>query len=245
MDRLILPRRKFLLAAPALVLPHRRADAQMMQAIVNGKIPASGPPPGWNLIASVHKDGNGVASSAINTTFANLLVCNAADFNNGGVSAPTDSYGNTWVGLTSYVNFLVVNIYYVVSPTVGAGHTFTPVNAGNGGITVHAFSGANATTPYEGHQNGTTTDGTGTVQPGSVTPGQNNTLIYSGYMSNAGSVGATINSGFASPPPQSSVGTTWTSSGSYFVQATAAAINPTWSSAGTANMRANIAVFKT
>lgn len=243
---LILPRRKLLrLAAPALILPHRRADAQMMQAIVNGKVGGSAPPPGWFLIGSVHKDGNGVASSAINTTFANLLVVAAADFNNGGAAAPTDSFSNTWVGLNSYASFLAVRIWYVVSPTVGPGHTFTPVNNGTGGISVFAFSGANPTTPFDGNQNGTTTDGTGTVQAGSVTPSQNNSMVFAGFMSNPiGSSVVTIDSGFSSPL-QSPPSTLYFSAGSYLIQPTASAVNPTWSQTSAITMRANIAVFKT
>ncbi len=191
---LILRRRKLLLAAPALVLPYRRADAQ------GGMKPGPGTPhaaPGaaWTLINSLYEaDGAGpYTTSAMDTTGANFLVAGMGYFTDGGITPViTDSKGNSWSGFSA-VSFYtppgqqMYNSLFFSTPTsVGTGNTFSfsgVTGVLGGSITVAAFKSATGTPFFDvggglnqGYDQNYTFTGT-SLSAGSVTPQHANDLV--------------------------------------------------------------------
>jgi len=151
----------------------------------------------------------------------------------------TDSKSNSYTALNAISNTLS-QLFYVSVPTVGSGHTFTAASL-VGNLQVEAWSGAASSSPFD-VQNATVGTAT-TVQPGSITPSQNNSLIVTG-------VGAqntqtfSINSSFTISDQWGGSGNAVPGAMAYFVQSTAAAINPTWTETGSGVMTATIAAFK-
>ncbi len=186
----------------------------------------------------------GGTSSAIDTTGANLIVIVTAQFSGGTLTTPTDSKGNTYTGLTARTNGSVRNrIFYCLAPTVGSGHTFTFANSGIfASASVQSFSGA-ATSSVFDVENGATGSLT-TLATGSVTPGQDDSLVIAGVGSgNTGS--ASINGGFTIANQTTASGSRYSSAGAYLIQTTATAANPTWTTGDlTGESTATIAVFK-
>jgi len=221
---MILPRRKLLrLAAPALILPHRRANAQ------GGMMPGPGTPhtaaacPGGStfaLIASTHIAGNsGGTTPAIDTTCANLLITVMTTSSSG--VAPTDSRGNTWTLLPDYGS---PNSYicYSTPTSVGSGHTFT-ISNGFSAMQVTAWSGAASSSPFDVQ--------TGNFSPtaGPLTPSQNNSLLITGF-STSGSGIPSVSGGFTiSSYDQASAGVYFGSASAYLIQTTAVSATATWS----------------
>lgn len=174
-------------------------------------------------------------TSGIDTTGANLIIINDSFF--GGSSTPTDSKGNIWTGLTGQgVGGRAVRLYYCYNPTVGSGHTFTSTAAFSS-IQVQAWSGS-AASPFD-QENG----GVGVLQPGSITPTEDNELLVVGLSHSDGTVTQSINGGFTIPPGND-IANSGNDGGAmaYLVQTSAAAANPAWSP-GT-NARTVIASFK-
>jgi hypothetical protein len=213
-----------------------------------------------------HLDWNGntntsTTSTSINTTGATLLVMSIGQYIAIEETAPvpSDSYGNTWTLAVRYDNppngateNQAEYLFYAANPTVGTGHTFTTtVSQGYTSQQVAAFSGIVTSSPLDqtsGVYSGTT--GGGTLQPGSLTPSQNDCLIITNEGNFSGGTGATasVNLGFTITNQDiSTYGSFCGSALAYLVQATAAAINPTWTLSTTANQydfMANMAVFK-
>ena len=195
--------------------------------------------------------GSPSTSSAINTTGASLLIVVASNFSSD-LYSPTDSKGNTYTSLTRVASVgNTARIWYCANPTVGSGHTFTltRVNDLAFGISgcAAAFSGVATTSPFD-VENGTATYGASGVT-GSVTPSNDNELILAGVGFWTGGTPAvmSINSSMSITDQvvDSNANSTSGSALAYFVQGTAAAINPTWTS--TVNptvLNAFIASFK-
>ncbi len=200
------------------------------------------------LVASVANSGGtgtSYTTSGIDTTGANLLVVSVAAYNAIFPVTVTDSKSNTWnaLGATDNGGSGRQQLFWCTPTTVGSGHTFT-VTAGAalyGGLTAMAFSGAAASSPFDVQNGGT---GTGTTSTGSVTPTENGSLLVYGL--NIGQVGD-----YSSV----SIGTTlhsWAHVGSvrfgsaaaYYVQSTAAAINPSFTISTSVGGAARIAAFK-
>jgi hypothetical protein len=130
MTRLILPRRG-LLAAPALILPYRRAFAQ--GGMGPGPGTAHSSVPIWTLKDSTQFTGagtNGGTTNAVDFTGVNLIIRFVAYTKaaGGSVSGVTDSSGNTWgapyqtePGITGNA----FSVYFLANPTVSASQTFT------------------------------------------------------------------------------------------------------------------------
>lgn len=202
------------------------------------------------LVTSASGGGNssgGFATSAVDTTGANFIVVSVSSAVIGGSTVPTlsDNKSNTWTSLTGYtVGASRHTIFYVLSPTVGTGHTFTTSGTNiYPAIIVRAFSGVSS---YDSQQSGAT----GTSSPlatGSVTPSANGALILTGI---CGDPGATHSypSGFTGGiniPQDSLSGFNIQGSSAYLIQTTAAAINPSWSWTGSHTSAAtSVAVFK-
>lgn len=130
------------------------------------------------VVAHTAKNG-GNTSSAINTTGASLIALGASQFSaTADAGPPTDSAGNTWSSNTLYSSAPVwLKQWYAKNPAVSATHTFTlGVSTGLGMFTVAAFSGVDTVSPFD-VENGHVNAASGaTVQAGSVTPSQSNSL---------------------------------------------------------------------
>jgi hypothetical protein len=224
-----------MLFSPQLIIPRPRP------------IVAAG---GSALSLIAHGLGSGADNptvSAIDTTGANLLVAAISQYNGSGVGTLSDSKSNTWTALTAKVGAAEAynRLFYCASPIVGSGHTFTYNNTGLfGAIAVQAWSNANVS-PFD-LQNGNTAASGLTVQPGSVTPNQINSVIITAVCpGGAATSGYSIDGGFT---VSDSVNTGPGVEGlamAYLVQGAAAAVNPNWSWTGSSNdAAATIAVFK-
>lgn len=191
------------------------------------------------LVNSAAGEGSGsfAQTSAIDTTGANLLVIVTA----GSGASVGDSKSNTWTGLTSTSidGYGYLRVWYCLSPTVGTGHTFSVV--GNYvSLCAAAYSGVDAY-DQESTNNGSSA-GTGT--PGSVTPSANGALIVWGGAAGSGS--PTIASITTGTVEQNTTGTNSVDYGcglADYVQATAAAVNPTLTWGATYSWAAVAAVF--
>ncbi len=212
-------------------------------------IPGSSP----TVIASANTDTgssgvNNSVSVAIDTTGANLIVVSGAWF--AGVTTDmviSDSKSNlTWVALTAHANSGNIRnqLFYCFSPTVGSGHTFDLSGPSTfSSIQVIAFNNI-AASPFD-VENGADANAS-SLQTGSVTPSQANSLVISGEANeNNGSGGAaTINSGFtrevALPYGAGFEGGCI----AYKILSAIAAENPTWDIVNGAPIAISIAVFK-
>ena len=192
---------------------------------------------------------NGGTSGSINATGANLLVACVSWHATGPVPTFSDSKGNPWTQAVESREFLdyYIRLYYSVPTAVGSGHTFTAAGPGSmASINVTAWSGATAS-PLDQ----TAGEGVGgtTIQPGPVTPTQNDELLIS-CLTNTGDTSNTsrsINGGFTISGQIGADHTIYSTSiaGAYLVQTTAATANPTWSYPVDNTANAVIATFKT
>ena len=122
---------------------------------------------------------NNATTSAIDTSGANFLVAAIADTPVGGGFTFSDSKGNTWQALTSYISTATgarTRIYYAYNATVGSGHTFAVADVSGASycsICVAAFSGVQTSpNPYNTDVVGVNdyaTSSTFPLQAGSVT----------------------------------------------------------------------------
>jgi hypothetical protein len=172
-----------------------------------------------------------VATAAIDTTGATLLVVVVSQSNGAAFGTLSDSKGNTtWTALTPQNVGMRETISYVTNPTVGTGHTVTYTSSATDypSICVAAFGGVATATPLD-QQVGSSTDGVLSLTPGSVTPTQANALVISGLANNQpGSF--TITGGFTiTNEAQHTAGLNYGSALAYLIQTTAITANPTWS----------------
>ncbi len=194
-------------------------------------------------------NGNDVTTSGINTSGANLLVVLASVFTSG-TPTVTDSVGgnsNSWTSRTLYTNAAGVSLqlFYCTPTHVGSGHTFTVTATGAfPAIGVQAWSGAAASSPYDTENGHSETGVANSIQPGSVTPGQDDELLVSGLGVNSNDA-LTPDSGFTVSDQIPKGGAGVGGAMAYLVETTATAKNPTWSFVGTAQaLTSNTATFK-
>jgi hypothetical protein len=209
----------------------------------------------FSLVA--HTSTN-TTSAGIDTSGANLIVIVlGSDVNtqeSASIAAPTDNKMNTYTQLTPAVTWGTgaggnCSIWYLYSPSVGAGHTFTnnatefATQGFYSVIAVAAFSGS-ASAPLDQQSTGTTGSGT-TVQPGSVTPGSANELLVAGCgFSSIGTI--SVDSGFTITDQPSSASGGKPMALAYLIQGAAGALNPTFTNtvSGPNTNGAVIATFK-
>jgi hypothetical protein len=203
------------------------------------------------LVAST-SDGlgqNGGASSAIDTTGANLLVLVASWY--AGVGNPTisDSKGNSWTPLTQQdgaaPGFASVRMYYSVPSSVGSGHTFSLTGADTYcTISVDAFSGAHAS-PYTSQENGSASGGVQQAA-GSVTPSEDNCVVVTGLAAPEALGAVPSVSGYTADATNYIAATAMAGGIAYQIQTTATATNPLWTWTGSPDTGAAavVAVFK-
>lgn len=200
------------------------------------------------LVSSTAKQGarNGVTTSAIDTTGANLIVIGIGWYS---VTSPSisDSQSNTWTALTTsnIASDVGCKLYYCVSPTTNASHTFTfgPANV-YGGLIVSAWSGVATSSPFD-QQTGATSSSASGLATGSVTPSEDNELVIfaAAKGGNTTTVDATdVGSMIGNYAGITAV--TYALGMAYEIQTTATARNPTLSGTGTSVMAARIATFK-
>ena len=136
---------------------------------------------------------------------------------------------------------------YLLSPAVGAGHTFTVTGTGDiyATIAVAAFSGMSSAT-YTGLSNGTAVAGpTSSFQPGSVTPRSAGDLVIATVSAQfAGLTVLDIGSGFSITTQVSSHGAVnFGAALAWLVSPAGAAVNPTWTDTQSEGAGLTIASF--
>lgn len=177
---------------------------------------------------------SGGTTAAVDTTGANILIAYVGAFVLSS-AVVTDSFSNTWLPLTANTGGSSCSgqLFYAKNPTVGTGHTFTLGSVSFATLTISAFSGADTSSPFDVQSTGNT-PGSGSVQPGSITPSNANSLIVCGCTPNDSSSGnPTVSSGFTITDSLGyAIGTAEGGAQAYQIQTTITAVNPTWSWGG-------------
>ena len=182
--------------------------------------------------------GDTATTGSLDTTGANLLIVAVAYGDVGADPTVSDNKSNTWTGLTKGGIAAFVRLYYCYGATVGSGHTFSAQLASSSpSIEVIAWAGA-ASSPFD-QQNGNDAASSTTCTTGSVTPTQDNEILFAACQ--AGNGASSIDTGFTISD-QSTGG--YLGALAYFEQGTAAAINPTWSQTPANHFATAIASFK-
>ena len=189
--------------------------------------------------------GNACTTTAVTTTGVTLLILGESCFN-ATCAVPSDSKGNSWTGFGNQNPQGAANdeLWYSTNPIVGASHTFKG-GANSYGLCIMAFSGVIAASNPLDQTNAATTGGATSLQPGNVTPTQNNEALvtYIGGTANSNTYG--IDSGFTITNQMSFVGgVNYGQACAYFVQGSPATINPKWSYSTSDVGGSQIATFK-
>lgn len=181
--------------------------------------------------------------TSFDSTNADLLTVVVSYLDVGG-GAPTlsDNKGNTFVPRTVYNrSFYSIRIYYVASPTVGTGHTFTLSGANTyPAIVVRAFAGSSAS-PYVAENGGSSA--LTSASTGAVLPGGDDRLFISGL----GSFGSITGIGVTAGYTVTSTAKTATASvvgGAYRIQTYAATQSVTWTWTTSADTAVTLAAFR-
>lgn len=192
--------------------------------------------------------GTTVTTSGVDTTGADLLVAVVSYYGQTGTGDPafSDSKSNSWTALTARelgFNNAAVKIFYCKPTSVGSGHTFTAAATNSyPTVSVSAFSGAKATSPFD-QESGTATNSASTsYQAGSITPSEDGCLLVAGVTTDGTS--HTINSSFNATATDKLSSNRMGGGIAYKVQTTAGAENPTWSWTGSTMRAAALASFK-
>jgi len=196
------------------------------------------PPSGetlWTPMTPVTATGDAsftfAQSAGITTTGAKLLVMSLGRsiFASTAVTV-TDSYANTWIPLTRQDPLVFASqLYYVINPTVGTGHTFRVENVSANlfpSFVVYPFAASGVVT-FGGENGSAVGDTESTIQPGSVTPSADDALIVTGATTFAVPALPTVDLGFAPTSVAAAPDYGGTSLG-FVILGTAAARNPTW-----------------
>jgi len=191
-----------------------------------------------------------VTTSAIDGTAGtnHLIVIFEVRFTT--LATPTDSTSaNTYTKLNTVTNSSTLHaIYYAENATVSSTQTFTIPNgvATFPAICVMIFSGVATASSFDQQSTGGTNNGT-SVQPGaSGLPSQDNELVVSGLAFAASITGTAV----ATPTmtitntAAYSAGNNFGQSAAYYIQTSAASVNPTWSWSTGSQVNCSIATFK-
>lgn len=200
----------------------------------------------FSVVASgTAKSTNGTSVSlTLDTTGANLIVISVSSL--ASVSAPTlsDNQSNTWTPLTERTaSNSRQRIYYCIAPSVNASHQFSLSGASSTPVIgVLAVSGA-AASPFSA-ETGAVTTSASELQPGEITPAEDNMLIVTGCTNAAALASAPdIASGWTVSKQAGTSGVNMGGGIAYQIQTTATAVNPTWAWTGTNHAAAAMAVF--
>lgn len=193
-------------------------------------------------------NGNGITSSAINTTGVNLIIVSVIDYSVNPAITLSDNQGNTWTELSIYTGSSARSkIYYCYNPTTNSNHTFTATgNASYVSFSVLAFSGA-AVNPLDKSSGNGTSSSVTSLSTNPVTPAEDNELIFTGIgFANADvPISLSINNSFTIVNQGVNVsGQAFGIGTAYLIQSAASAINPSWSWSGSSPATTSIATFK-
>lgn len=125
----------------------------------------------------------GATSSAFDSSGGDLLIVGYAGYNL--PDTMSDNKGNTLTALTAQSTGAAQEgrsrIYYAENPTVGTGHTVTWAYAGygNGTAVAAVFSGYATASVFDVEDGFATNSNVSSIQPTTLTPSQNNSLIVS------------------------------------------------------------------
>lgn len=189
-------------------------------------------------------DAANVTPTGVNTTGANFVAFGAISYSVSAAPSLVDSKGNVLTALTAYAGSQCrVQLYYCLNPTVGSGHTGTlSRSASYPALFMQAWSGAKSSSPFDAENGASGTSAT-SLQPGSVTPSEDNELLIS-VVNNFTSSAHAINSSFTISNSFVFGGGGLSGAMAYRVQTTAGAVNPTWSWSTANTNAAAIACFK-
>jgi hypothetical protein len=199
-----------------------------------------------------------VTTDAIDTTGADVIFVALSWYSGGGADITaaftfSDNKSNTWDHKTATASGGATGIktalFYTTSatPTVGGSHTVTAawdsVSAFSS-IYVLACSGAKAASPYDTESAGGGTSGATTVQPGSLTPAEDNEILITG-VAHLAAGSSTIDAPFTlSNELPYSAGNYIGGGLAYSIQTTATARNPTWTQSSSVEAAAVMFAWK-
>lgn len=207
-------------------------------AVSGAFAPAGGGGGGFALVNHLEysPNGGGLTTGALNCTGSDLIVVFIGTYKDWYATSMTDSNSNTYTACTRYAGSAQAGqFYYCRNPTgTLSALTFT-ITGVSGNINLYSYFGIMAfsggATSTLDQQAGTGADTTAPLQPGSITPTQNNALVVSGIFNyNVGA--APTCSDMTAAYGVAKSGSIGMGGSGYVVQGTAAAINPTWVSSG-------------
>lgn len=186
----------------------------------------------WSLVQNVTAGGtaNGVTTPSTDFSAATFIIVNCAWYTGTTPDGTLgDSDGNEYNPLTKMtVESVACRLFWTIpvnpSPMT---HSYN----GNGifpSIQVLGFTG-NAASPFDAESAGGNSTGS-TVQPGSLTPSEDDCLLVTGMVNenNSGGGAGTINGGFTAHAVNYSGGNHLGGGIAYLIQTSAAGANPTW-----------------
>jgi len=242
-----------------IAITDNRSDTATSPSVTIGtNCGISGP---WTCIAHAQVAPSGTTGgtvSNVNCASANLIVLNVTGVGTAGVStlvSVSDSVnGATYTRLgyspSTGPGAAQTILYYLTSPTVSTSMSFTVSgsSAFYGTMDVQCFHDTSGTPSYDTpNSNGAySSTGSATEQAGSITPSVNNALLVATIANNVTpSTTMSINSSFTITDQNAQIGGQVVQSGmAWYVQPTAAAINPTWSVSAATNAGMAIMAFK-
>lgn len=173
-------------------------------------------------------NNSNVTTGGIDTTGTTLIVAAVGSYPPLAAGDFSDSEGNTWTSLTlrTPASGVGLQLFYCINPDTSAAHTFSSTVASSyPSVAVLAFSG----NPSYEQENGAVSASGLTLQPGSVTPGENDSLVVVGLSFNFAGATASIDGGYALPEQVAPVnGQCVGVAIGYKIQSVAAATNPTF-----------------
>ena len=189
-----------------------------------------------------------VTTGNLTTTGGDLIIVAVTDYSVSSLGSVSDNKSNTWTQLTAQTGSVArTTFWYAKNPTVGSNHTFT--YSGCSGtcyptIYVQVWSGSDLTAPFD-VENGAKDSGLTTIQTGSITPNNANSLVVSAVNFWTNTNNPTVDSSMTLDDSRVyNPGFEFGGGIAYIVQGSAAAINPTWSANVSGGNAAVIAAFK-
>jgi len=176
--------------------------------------------------AAATVNGSSVTTTPIDTTGCDFLVIFVSGFAGSGIVV-SDNKSNIWTPLTFKDGGSVRGqLFYSVPTSVGFGHTFF-AQSSFPSIFMMGFFRVNAV-PFN-QESGNSTGSATSIQPGAITPAVNGSLLVCGLGIYNASPDPTIDSGFSVEDIIAfGPGMNFGGAFAFFVQSSAASINPTW-----------------
>lgn len=205
-----------------------QAQAPTVRSVILDKRPApasAGPIAFISGVATPSSNATSVTSATLDSTGANFLIACVSNFGGGADGTVTDNKSNTWNLKTRFIGGVSsVQCSWSKPTSVGSGHTVSNTST-QPSIGFAAFSNVNAS-PFDTEvgTNGASTNPAG----GSITPSANGALLVSSTGNLTDSSGSIDSSFILIGSYQGVSGNNFGFGMAYFLQTTAAAINPTW-----------------